>query len=144
RVAVVATAGQALRCDGTSFGAYPGLEGVEEREPDRRLEVVVTLDLDVGHAPELVERAPLFDEQPFPTGVPRGVDRCGDLIAQCVVGPERRPAVPEVLHDLETRAGLEFRGHRGPSEVVAAVAGHFETVGPVDVVDHRGRQSDPA
>src|SRR5581483_8729148 len=54
-VAVVARSGQALCRDCALLGAGAGLERVEEREADRLLELGVSLELDVGGRPEVVE-----------------------------------------------------------------------------------------
>src|SRR5690606_25154592 len=77
-VPVVAATGEALRRDRPSLGTGRGLDHLEQGEPDRLLELVVAVDLDVGVVPELVEVAPLLRDQAVPAGAagrgPRGVD----------------------------------------------------------------------
>ena len=45
---VVAWSRQALGCDRASLASGAGLQGVEEREPQRLLELGVALQLDIG------------------------------------------------------------------------------------------------
>ena len=79
-VAVVAGAGEALRADCALLGAGACLERVEEREADRLLQLGVTVQLDVGAAPEVVEVGALRFEQILPSrcGAPRQVRRRRD------------------------------------------------------------------
>ena len=54
-MAVVAGAGQALGGDRAALGPRGGLEDVEEREPERLLDLRVAVELDVGQRPVAVE-----------------------------------------------------------------------------------------
>jgi hypothetical protein len=69
-VAVVAGPGQALGRDGAILRPGRGLEDVEEGEADCLLQLLVTLDHDVGRLPELVQILPLTAEQLLPAAVP--------------------------------------------------------------------------
>ena len=71
RMPVVAGPGQSLRGDGPLLGAGACLKRVEQREPQRLLELGVAFDLDVGAIPEVVEIRALSCDEPVPAGVPR-------------------------------------------------------------------------
>src|SRR5947207_657230 len=62
RVAVVARTGQAFRGNRALLSPRTRLECVKEREADRLLELGITVELDVGAAPELVEVGALLAE----------------------------------------------------------------------------------
>ena len=68
-VAVVAGAGQALGGDRPALAAGARLEGVEEAEADRLLELGVAVELDVGALPEVVEVLALGGDEGVPAGV---------------------------------------------------------------------------
>src|SRR5204862_3256640 len=107
-VAVVAGAGQALRRDRALLGARARLQRVEEREPDRLLQLGVALELDVGTVPELVKVRPLVIEETLPAGV-AGLSQGGDdLVANRRQRALARPAVGEELDHPQSLSGREL------------------------------------
>ena len=111
-VAVVAGAGQALGGDRTLLGAGAGLQGVEEREPDGRLQLEVTVQFDVGRLPELVEVGALVSEQTVPSPVAGGGECRDDLVTVFILPPSTR--------DLEKR--LKTRAQDLPEVVASRMA----------------------
>ena len=85
-VAVIAGAGQALGRRSRAAHPRARLQRVKEREAHRLLELGVTLELNVGTLPEVVEIFALAGEQPVPAGVARLRQGGRDLVAQ------RRPS----------------------------------------------------
>ncbi len=82
RVTVVPGPRQALRGYRAPLGAGPGLQDVPQPEPDGLLYRRVTVDLDVGAAPELFQVRALLVDEGLPAGVQGGRERAVDLIAQ--------------------------------------------------------------
>ena len=80
-MAVITRAGQPLRRDRALLTARPGLDGVEQREPERLLELSVPVDLDVRRRPESVEVLTLLVEEALPAGVDGALQRRAHLIA---------------------------------------------------------------
>ncbi len=98
-MAVIAGSGEPLGGDRAAFGAGTGLQQVEEPESHGLLGFGVTLDLDVGAVPEVVQIFALRIQQALPSGVAGAVQRGGDLVAQCRARAHARPAVRQVLDD---------------------------------------------
>src|SRR5699024_7198932 len=130
---------QALRTDRALLGAGPGLEDVEEAEPDGLLDGRVAVDLDVGALPEPVEVLALVEDEGVPPRVPGTREGRGHLVAQRVRGPGRGPPVADVLDDAQRLAGLEDRddGRAGP--VLPDLDLGLVLRRGLDVAVHRGR-----
>ena len=143
-VAVVARAGQALGRDRALFGPGAWLQGVDEREGHRLLQLDVSLELDVGAAPELVEVRALVALQSVPTRVPRGGQSGHDLVAQRRLGAPARPAVREELDDAEPLSRRELGRDGEAADVRPALRGRLEPVRPLDDVVHARRHADLA
>ena len=79
-MSVVARPGQALGGDRPLLGPRAGLERVEESEANRQLQLGVTLDLDVGAIPEVVEVGALLGKQAVPAVLARLRQRGRDLV----------------------------------------------------------------
>ena len=138
-MAVVARAGQALGRDRALLGAGARLQGVEEREADRLLQLGVALELDVGALPEVVEVRALVREQPVPAGVARLGERGDDLVAQRRHRALARPAVGEELDDAQPLARREVGGDRDAAEVGPALRRRRRSrPGALDDVVHAG------
>ena len=65
-MAVVAAAGEALRGDRSPLGPRGRLHHLEQREPHRLLQLGITVDLDVGAVPHVVEIRPLRCDETVP------------------------------------------------------------------------------
>ena len=95
RVAVVTGPCQALGGDCAVLGAGSRLERVEEREAHGLLKLEVTLELDVGSIPEIVEVGALGRKEAVPAGVPRLRERRDapgrGLPGRCACSTSRTP-----------------------------------------------------
>ncbi len=144
-VPVVAGAGQALGADRPALAAGAGLQGVEEGEADRLLQLGVAVEFDVGALPEVVEVLALGAGQRLPAGVAGLGDGAADLVADRRLRALRRPAVGEELDDPQLLPRLDRARHRQPPELVPGLdrveAG---AVGPFDQVVHRRRRGQAA
>src|SRR5204862_22349 len=67
--AIVARPGQTLGRDRALLRARPRLQGVEEPEADRLLQLGIALELDVRAVPEVVEEGALAVHEPVPARV---------------------------------------------------------------------------
>src|SRR5215210_5968128 len=81
RVSVVARAGQSLGGYRPPLRAGACLQGVEEREANRLLELSIPLKLHVGTIPEVVEVGPLGGEESLPAAAARCGEGSLDLVA---------------------------------------------------------------
>ena len=137
RVAVVPGAGQPLCGDRPLLSARTRLDRVEQREPERLLELRVTVELDVGLVPEPVKVGALLLEQAVPSGVLCARHRRRDLVVDGRHGPLPGPAVGQELDDPHRFAWLQGGRDRQPREVLIAVDRRLEVAGTVDHVVHR-------
>ena len=141
---VVAGPGQALRRDRPVLGPRPGLQDVEQAEAHRLLDLGVTVHLDVGAVPELVQVGPLLGEQAVPAGQVGGRQRPHHLVDEGGPGPLARPAVADELDDLQLLAGSHLGRHREPAQVGVGLdpVRHLRRAG--DHVRHSSRDPQPA
>jgi hypothetical protein len=144
RVTVVTRTGQPLRRDWSSLGARTGLQHVEEPEADRLLNLRITVDLEVGHGPELVEIFALVAEQAVPSVVSGPGQGRRHLAKHRRLGTRRRPAVAEVLHDAEPLPRFQFAHDAGARPIVSPLAADFDRCRRVNDVVHSSAQQQPA
>jgi hypothetical protein len=69
-VPVVAGTGEPLCADGSLLGAGARLKRMEQREANGLLQLRITVQFDVGSAPEVVQIRALQRNQAVPAGVP--------------------------------------------------------------------------
>ncbi len=143
-VTVVPRPGQALGRDGPSLRPRARLEDGEQREAHRLLYLRVTVDLDVGTGPELVEARTLLLLEPVPPGEPRARQRGDDLVVHCRARASRRPAVREVLHQAQALPLPEATGHGQPAHVGIRLRAGARALRALDLVVHRRAQEEPA
>jgi hypothetical protein len=143
-VPVVAGPGQPLGGQAAALGSGAGLEDVEQREPDRLLQLRVALDPHVGAVPELVQVGPLLGEQLPQAGVAGAGQRGGDLVTKRRRGPQAGPPVGEQFHEAQPLPRLEGAHQRGPRPVLGRRAVHAGLARRLDEVVHAGRQLQPA
>ena len=123
RVPVVAVAGQPLGRNRPALGPRPGLQHMEQAEPDRLLDLVVAVQFHVGPAPEVVQVTTLLGAQRVPAGLGRDQQRPLDLVAQRGPGPDRGPAVADELDQVELLALVEPAADGQPGQVRQGLAG---------------------
>ena len=133
---VIARAGQPLCRDRASFGAGTGLQEVKQRETHRLLHSGVTLDLDIGASPKIVEIRPLLGDQPVPARLNRASECGGDLIADRGLRAGRRPAVGHEFDHPQPLPGFQRRGDRDTAQIGHAFTGHLHRWRSIDVVLH--------
>ena len=124
RVAVVTRAGQSLRGHGSLLSPRGRLQDVEEGEADGLLQLGVSLEVDVGAAPEVVEVRALFREQAVPARQQGGGQRSLDLVPESRRGALFGPAVGQELDEAQALARLELgRDGHAPQVPVAVCRG---------------------
>jgi hypothetical protein len=121
-----------------------GLQGVEERKANRLLELVISLELDVGALPVVVEELALTLYQSVPTRVACRSERGTDLVPHGRARPPARPAVREELDDPQALSLREIRRNRDATDVFTALRHRRRTLGPLDQVVDRRCHSEPA
>ena len=138
-VAVVAGPGQPFCRNRPLLRARAGLQRVKEREPDGLLELGVSLELDVGGRPEVVEVRPLAFEEAVPARVLGLRDGRDHLVSDRRQRALARPAVRQELDHRQPLAGREIGGDGHPADVLLALGGQERPLGAVDDVVHGGR-----
>ena len=96
-VPVVARPGEPLGRDRALLAARAGLQNMKQSEPHGLLDLDVTMNLDVGAAPEVVEVGTLRGDQAVPARLPGPGQRRPHLVPHCGQGPLARPAVRDEL-----------------------------------------------
>ncbi len=144
RVPVVAGTGQAFGRDRPDLGAGAGLQNLEQREPDRLLNLRVAGHLDVSPGPEVVQERPLLGQQLIPAGELGQRQRRGHLIVHGRPGPDRRPAVADVLGDVQLLAQRDLGRDQRPAHVGVGLAVDGHPGRALDLVQHPGRDPQPA
>ena len=137
RVPVIAGASQPLGRDRASLGPGARLEDVKEREADRLLELGITVELDVGPLPEVVQVHALGVGQPCPSSVER-LDQGGpDLVAHGRGGPLARPSIGHELGHPQRLSRRHIGGDHDPGEIGKALHCRLGARGTLDEVIHR-------
>ena len=144
RVPVVAGPGQALGRDRPELGPRPGLQDVEQPEAHRLLDLGVAVHLDVGAFPELVQVLLLLGQQAIPAGQVGAGERADHLIDEGGPGPPARPAVADVLHDVQLLTGRHLGRDRGPAQVGVGLVAGGHLGRPGYLMRHPGRDPQPA
>ena len=135
-MAIVAGARQTFRWDWPALRTSSRLQDVEECEAYRLLDLRVTLKLDVGTRPEVIQVGALLGEQAFPASQPRGGQRCHDLIVDRRSRKQARPAVGDEFDDAQplTRLQPGSDGHTGDIGEAFRLDDHLGW--PLDTVVH--------
>jgi hypothetical protein len=120
-VPIVAGAGQALGAYRTSLRTGTGLQDVEERKPQRLLNLHVAVELDVGHRPVVVQVLALGRREPVEALGDRRLEARIDLIAQPFDRLLRGPVVGEQLHHAQRPTGSQLRRDGHAAEVILAL-----------------------
>ena len=120
-VAVVARPGESFRGDGALLGAGAGLQRVEEREPDRLLQLHVAVEFDVGALPERIEVGALSGNESVLAGAPRFRQRRDHFVAERPMRASTRPGIGEELHQRQALAGFEVACDRDAADVWPAL-----------------------
>jgi hypothetical protein len=136
-VSVVTGSGQTLRADRSLLGPRAGLERVEEAEANRKLQLGVTVDLDIGTIPEVVEVGTLVAEETIPAVLSRLRDRRRDLVDDRLGRAPPRPPVSEELDNSKGLLARQVRRHEQATDVREALRGDRRVCRPVDDVVHR-------
>jgi hypothetical protein len=75
------------------------VENVEEGEADRLLDLGITVDLDVGGRPEVVQVDALLCDEAVPANLDRSSECGGNLVAHCGLRTLGRPAAGSVVDE---------------------------------------------
>ena len=124
-MAVIARPRQALGRDGPPLGACAGLEHVEQGEAHRLLDLGVTVDLDVGATPEVVQIGALLVDQAVPARLDRSREGGGDLVSHRRLRTLRGPTEGDEFDDAQPLAGLEGGSDGHPAEIGEALGRHL-------------------
>src|SRR5215217_6418004 len=136
RVSVVTRTGQSLGGYRPPLRASTRLQGMEECEADRLLELGVSLKLHVGAIPEVLEVVTLGAYESLPAASACCGEGRLDLVAHRRHGALARPAVPQELHQPKALPRLELRGNRNPSEVLGTLSARLCAWRPFDNMVH--------
>jgi hypothetical protein len=117
---------------------------MEQREPDRLLQLRIAVHPYVGAVPEVVQVGPLLGEQAPEPGVAGGGQCRGHLVPQRRPGPQAGPAVREQLHQAQPLAPLQPADDRRARPVRRGDALHPGVAGRLDLVVHVDRHLQPA
>src|ERR1700758_4477110 len=100
-MAVIAGAGESLGGYRTLLSASARLQDLVESEARRVLHLGISVDLDVGSGPELIQVGALFPQQTVPAGRTSGRKRRSNLIMYGGTRALTGPAVGYELDDAE-------------------------------------------
>ena len=139
-MAVVAGAGEALCRDGPFLGTSGRLEGLEEAEADGLLQRGVTVDLDVGSRPEVVQVLPLGLLQSLEPPRQRCLQTAVHLIAQPLHRLPRGPVIGKELDQPQRTSRRKRRREGEAAQVRLALDERLEALRRVEDVLHPRRQ----